>query len=57
MDERVATSARNGFVVASVILFGALASEFLQRGSWDIVVGTAFFSSQVTYWASWVYYS
>lgn len=50
-------SVRNGFVVASVLLVGFLSAQFVQRGDWDFAIGSAFFSSQVAFWASWAYYS
>lgn len=50
-------SARNGFLIASILLFGFLSVQFVQRREWDYDVGTAFFLSQVAFWASWVYYS
>lgn len=51
-----AKSARNGFFVASVILFGFLTVQYVQRGHWDYDLGTAFFLSQVAYWGSLRYY-
>jgi hypothetical protein len=45
-------SARNGFVVASILLFAFLATQYLQTGEWAFYIGTAFFLSQVAFWLS-----
>lgn len=49
-------SARNGFVVASAILAGLMAWQFLRLGDWAYEHGTAFFLSQLAYFASTIYY-
>jgi uncharacterized membrane protein YhhN len=50
-------SARNGFVVASALLFAFISVQFLQQGDWNYYTGTAFFLSQIAYWSLLVYYS
>jgi hypothetical protein len=58
MNERYRNkSARNGFVVASLILISSLWIQYSQSGAWDFYTGSAFFLSQVAYWVSIVYYS
>lgn len=50
-------STRNGFAVASILLFGFLALQFIRQGEWSHGIGTVFFLSQTVFWASWAYYS
>lgn len=60
MDERslliAKNSARNGFVVASAILFGFMTWQFITQGDWAYELGTAFFLSQIAYFGSSLYY-
>lgn len=49
-------SARNGFVVASAILAGFMAWQFLTLGDWAYELGMAFFLSQIAYFGSTLYY-
>jgi len=49
-------SARNGFVVASALLFGFMLWQFVRQGDWAFELGTTFFASQLAYFGSSLYY-
>ena len=49
-------SARNGFVVASALLFGFMLWQFVRQRDWAFELWTTFFASQLAYFGSRLYY-